>query len=72
MAIVAVCVADDVVLPWYFSLMDMMCDLSANIARVFNPIRPSLSPVGTDGGYRVVSFKSCSLAHGFVRFFHRR
>ena len=34
MAIVSVCVADDVVLlPSYFSFMDVMCDLSANIAR---------------------------------------
>ena len=34
-AMVSVCVADDVILPWYFSFMDVMCDLSANIAGVF-------------------------------------
>ena len=49
-AIVSICVVDDVV-PWYFSFMDMMCNLSANIARAFKLIRsPFLSPVGTDGG----------------------
>ena len=67
-AVVSVCVADDVVLPWYLSFMDVMCDLSAKIAMVFNLIRRSLSPVGvcTDSGY---GSKSCSLAMGlFVCF----
>ncbi len=45
-AIVSICVADDVVLPWHFSFMDAMCDLSAKIARVFKLIRCSSSPVG--------------------------
>ena len=31
-AIVSIYVADNVVLPWYFSFMDVMCDLSAKIA----------------------------------------
>ena len=42
-AIVLVCVADDAVLPRYFSFVDVLCDLSANIARVFKSIRRSLS-----------------------------
>ena len=61
----SVCVADDVVLPWCFSFMDVMCDVSANIARVFKSIRGSLSPVVcTDGGCGMVTCKSCSLAIG--------
>ena len=49
--------------------MDMMRDLSANIARVFKLIRRSLSPVGTDGGWGMVTPRSCSFAMGrFVCF----
>ena len=53
-AIVSVCVADDVVLPWYLSFMDARCDLSAKIARCSGLIRRSLSPCGgtvSDGGW---------------------
>ena len=62
----SVCVTDDVVLPWYFSfVLDVMWDLSADIARVFKLTRGSLSPVGTDdGGCEMVTSKSCSLAMG--------
>ena len=44
-----------------------MCGLSANIARGFKLTRCSLSPVGTDGGYSMVTSKksSCSLATGW-------
>ncbi len=64
---VSVCVADDVVLPWYFSFMDVRCDLSAKNARVFGLIRRSLSPGGTgsDGGCGIVMSSSCSFAVGF-------
>ena len=64
---VSVCVADDVVLPWCFSLMDVRCDLSAKNARVFGLIRRSLSPGGTDsdGGCGMVMSRSCSFAVGF-------
>lgn len=53
---VSVCVADDVVLfDVYFSLsmLDVRCDLSANIARCSKLIRGSLNPEGTieDGGW---------------------
>ena len=58
----SVCVVDDVILPWYFSFMEVMCDLSANIARVFKSIRHSDSPVGTGGGCGMVTSKSCSFA----------
>ena len=51
---------DDVVLPWYFSFMDMIRYLPANIARVPKLIRCSLSPVGSDGGCGMVTSKSCS------------
>ena len=44
-AIMSVCVADDVVLPSYISFMDVLCDPSANIARFFKLIRRSLSSV---------------------------
>ena len=60
MAVVPGYITDDVVLPWYFSFMDMTHYLSANIARVFNLIRRSLSPVGSDGGCGMVTSKSCS------------
>ena len=67
-AIVSVCVADDVVFPWYFSFMDVMCDLSAYDARFFKSIRRSF-PVGIDGGCGMVTSKSCSLVMGrFVCF----
>ena len=50
-ATVSVCVADGhFLLPWYFSFMDVMCNLSSNIARIIKSIRCSLSPVGADGG----------------------
>ena len=68
-AIVSVCVEDDVVLPWYFSFMDVMCDLSANSARVFKSIRRSLSPVGTGGGCGMVTSKSYSFAMGWFACF---
>ena len=42
--------------------MDGVCDLSANIVRVFKSIRRSLSPADTDGGCGMVTSKSCSLA----------
>ena len=45
--IVLICVTDLVVLPLYFSFMDMMCDLSANIARVFKSLSPE--PLMVDG-----------------------
>ena len=38
-AIVSVCVADDIVLLWYFSFMDVMCDLLADITRIFKSSR---------------------------------
>ena len=57
---VSLSVADDVVLPRYFSFIDVMCDLSANIARVFKSIRRSLSPVDTGGGCGMVTSKSKS------------
>ena len=66
-AIVSVCVADDVVLPWYLSFMDAMCDLSANNARFSGSIRRSLSPcLGTvsDGGCGIVMSRSWSFAIG--------
>ena len=71
-AAIVVCVPDGVVLPWYFSFVEVMCDnLSANIARVFKLIRHSLGPVGTDGGCGMVASKSCSLAMGwFICFAH--
>jgi hypothetical protein len=64
-AMVLVCVADDVVLPWHSSFMDARCDLSANNARFSGLIRRSLSPCwGTvsDGGWGVVMLRSWSLA----------
>ena len=59
-AIVLVCGADDIILPWYFSFMEVMCDLSASIASIFKSIRCSLSPVGTGGGCGIVTSKTCS------------
>ena len=66
-ALVSICVADDVVLPWYLSFMDAMCDLSAWNARFFESIRQLLSPFGTivDGGWGMVIFRSCSFAIGW-------
>ena len=40
-AMVSVCVADDVVLPWCLSFMDARRDLSANNARFSGLIRRS-------------------------------
>ena len=60
-AIILVGVEDDAILPWGFSIMDVVCDLSANIGRVFKSIRCSLSPVGTDGGVGMITSKSCGL-----------
>jgi hypothetical protein len=65
---VSICVADVVVLPWYLSFMDAMCDLSAYNARVFKLIRRSSSPAGStvrDGGCGIVMSRSCSLATGW-------
>ena len=66
---VSICVPDDIILPWYFSFMNVMCDLSKNIARAFKLISHSLSPVGTDGGCCMVTSKK---SDGLVRLFWRR
>ena len=66
-AMVSVCVADDVVLPWYFSFMDVRCDLSASVARVSGLIRRSSSPWGVveDGGCGIVMSSSWSFVIGW-------
>jgi hypothetical protein len=67
-AIVSVCVDDDVVLPWYLSFMDAMCDLSAYNARFFGSIRRSLFPIGgtgNDGGCGIVMSRSCNFTTGW-------
>ena len=49
---------------------ELMCDLSAKVARwVFKLIRRSLSPVGTNGGCGMVTSNSCSLAMGWFVYF---
>jgi hypothetical protein len=68
-AIVSICVADDVIFPWYFSFMDLRCDLSAKIAKCFKSIvLCSLNPEGTvrDGGWGIVMSRSWSLVTGWL------
>lgn len=57
----SICVADDVFFPWYFSFMDLRCDLSAKIARCFNP-----GGTVRDGGWGIVMSRSCSLVTGWL------
>ena len=71
-AIAPVCAADDAALPWCFSFMDVMRDLSAKSARVFKLIRWSLSPAGADGERGSGDIQWLQLGDGLVSFFRRR